>query len=100
MKREAICVGVGVDGITPVVSGSRMFRLIDSIGLPLDIVIQELKDRHIAFDVLGFVRAARDSKNYTPKRLTALFTENRPIADDGFDLLIGDVIKRVYSEVL
>ena len=68
--------------------------------MPLDIIIQELKDRHIAFDVLGFVQAARDSKNYTPKRLVALFNENRPIADDDFDLLIGVVIKRVYSEVL
>jgi len=72
MKREVIFAGTGIDGTTSVISGAFIFRLVDSIGLPLVIVIQELKDRHLAFDMLGFIQAARKSKNYTPRRLKAL----------------------------
>lgn len=98
MKKEVIYVGKGEDGTSPVVSGLFIFRLVDTIGLPFDIVIQELKDRQIAFDVIGFVQAAKNSKNYTPKRLRALFNENRPIDDKGFDDLIDFVIGKIYGD--
>lgn len=91
-------MGVGVDGSTPVISGAFIFRLVDSIGMPLDLLIQELKDKHLAFDMLGFIQAAKKSKNYTPKRLKALFNENRPIDDDGFDELVDCAIRRAYID--
>lgn len=95
MKKEEICVGVGSDGVTPVISGAFIFRLVDSIGLPLDILVQELKEKQFAFDMVGFIQAAKDSKNYTAKRLVALFNENRP-HNDGFDELVAAAIKKVY----
>lgn len=94
--KEQIYVGVGTDGTTPIISGAFIFQLIDSIGLPLDIIIQELKERHLAFDMVGFIQAAKDSTNYTPKRLKALFNENRPVNDENFDELVDLAIRTVF----
>lgn len=98
MKKETMIVGVGTDGTAFVVNGAFIFQLIDSIGLPFDIIVQECKERQIAFDLLDFIRAARDSKNYTPKRLKALLNENRPTNDAGFDEMVDFTIRKVYSE--
>jgi alanyl-tRNA synthetase len=95
MKKQ-IYVGVGTDGATPIVSGAFIFQLIDSIGLPLDIVVQELKEKCLAFDMVGFIQAAKDSTNYTTKRLKALFNENRPINDENFDKLVDLAIRVIF----
>ena len=66
--------------IRPVMDGAEVFKLMDSIGLPLDIIRDLLEENKMAFDVRGFIIAARNSKNFTQERLTMLLT--RDVAND------------------
>jgi alanyl-tRNA synthetase len=71
-------VGHYVDAETgklAVVSGTWLFSLMDSKGLPLDFLLDELKARGLAFNVQEFIDAALKSKNFKPKRLFKMLTE-------------------------
>lgn len=61
-----------------IIKGEFVFKLMDSHGLPFDIILCELKDRGLAFDVMGFIIAAIKSKNFTKKRLTNLLLDHSP----------------------
>lgn len=69
MKQRAI-VGM-VDGVL-VYDGAWVFRLLDTHGIPFDILQDMLTIRKAAFDVHGFIMAAWASKNFSAKRLAAM----------------------------
>jgi alanyl-tRNA synthetase len=75
-KRKDILVGYGIDSTTQerrsVIDGEQIFKLMDSQGIPLDFIQEMLKDHNLAFDVPGFILAARKSKNYSREKLTNL----------------------------
>ena len=41
-----------------VVSGKEIFKLVDSIGLPLDVIVMELRDSGDAFNIAEFIESA------------------------------------------
>lgn len=45
--------------------GKKIFELMDSKGLPLEIIVLELRRRKRALNIPQFVEAAIDSKNFT-----------------------------------
>ena len=61
-----------------VVSGNVIFKLMDTHGLPFDIILCELHDRGLAFNVHEFIISAIKSKNFSRKRLTNLLIDHSP----------------------
>lgn len=62
---DPVGFGANADGEQiPVMSGDVIFKFLDSYGLPLDIMLLELESKGLAFDVLGFIKAAKNSGNY------------------------------------
>ncbi len=51
-----------------IVSGHEVFKLVDTHGLPLDIIVLELRDRGLGFNVHEFIDSALLAK-WTPKRI-------------------------------
>ena len=41
-----------------ILSGHDIFKLVDTFGLPLDIIVLELRDRNAAFNVAEFIESA------------------------------------------
>lgn len=58
-------------------NGATAFYLVDTIGLPLDLLKDELREKHCGFDVLGFVLAAR-SAGWPNKRIRATLCDGAP----------------------
>lgn len=93
-----------------VLSGKTVFRIMDSVGLPLDIIVQELRAKGAAFDILDFVKAAKKSGNYnTPKGIgrlkerileTMLDKNAKPEWSNGKNLseLVTECFQAVYSD--
>lgn len=52
-----------------VLSGQVIFRLVDSLGFPLDLVQEELKKENYIFDLFEFCFYAKNSKNFSQKKL-------------------------------
>lgn len=76
-KKRQACI-VGYCGKTTIIDGSFVLYMIDTVGMPFDLVLEELKNRGWRFDVKGFINAALASKNYTEERLKVLFSNNLP----------------------
>lgn len=53
----------------PLLDGAEVFRLMDSGGLPLDVQSDLMAERGLAFDVVGFARAALKSGNFTREKV-------------------------------
>lgn len=69
-------VGYTIDN-KPILSGALVFDLVDSKGMPLDLLNQLLEENGMGFDVNGFVISAKTSKNYANKeRLRILLKSN------------------------
>lgn len=71
-------VGVGEDAAgarRPVLDGGSVFKLMDQEGLPLPVLQMFMEERRLAFDVLGFCRAAKASGNYSPGKVGAILLE-------------------------
>lgn len=51
-----------------VLCGEKIFRLMDTRGLPLDIIVLELRDSAMAFNVKTFIDTALKS-GWKPKRI-------------------------------
>jgi len=52
-----------------VLSGKNIFKLMDTKGLPLDLITLELRQRQAIFNVVEFVEAALASKNFTYSKI-------------------------------
>lgn len=61
------CLG-HLDGGNPVFSGEDVFNLMDSHGVPLELTVEALRGK-AAFDLRGFVRAAKASGNYSNEKI-------------------------------
>ena len=80
--REPLIAGTGLqDGERRIVlSGQTVFRCVDSFGLPLEIVMNVLREHHLGFDVIGFCRAAMRSGNFSLAKLRQMMVTARPEA--------------------
>lgn len=104
-KNNITCniVGLGQDMCSnkqrQVVSGDFIFKLLDTYGLPLDIIKDMLDEKNLAFDTLGFIQSALNSKNYTVKKLKAILLETKPrgISEDEFLCLIDSAINKIEN---
>ena len=45
-----------------ILSGHEVFKMVDTFGLPLEIIVLELKDRNAAFNVAEFIESASKAK--------------------------------------
>lgn len=77
------CVGYAKDGqgsdkIKPVVDGRWIFQLMDTQGLPFDMINEMLKEYGLCFDLGGFLVAAVKSGNFSKRRLHALLDDSFP----------------------
>lgn len=98
-KNKLSVVGKTFEG-KPIIDGKFIFYLVDSVGLPLDIINEELRESGIGFDVEGFIRAAKKSTNYTIKRLKNLFNSEIDNKSEELKSLIIYTINKVYLEEL
>lgn len=82
--------GFGTDVLTqerhPVIKGEIVFFLMDSKGLPFDILLDVFRERGYSFDLVGFIKSAKQSGNFSRKRLEFLFQNNIPNSLDYSDL--------------
>jgi len=62
----------------PLMDGADVFRLMDSEGLPLDVIQDLLAEKGMGFNVVGFARAALASGNYGPQRTLELLEQCAP----------------------
>lgn len=101
-KKNDVLAGYGQDidtqEIRPVVAGEHIFKLMDSYGLPLDIIHELLAERHIAVDVPGFILAAHKSKNYSKERLINLMIPVDSNMSDKLKQLTRYCIDREYND--
>lgn len=64
MRGKNYRAGYTKDGV-PVLNGELVFWRMDTIGLPLEIINEVLREHSMCFDVVSFVNAAINSKNFT-----------------------------------
>jgi len=80
MKNKSIFVGTGEDvnssEVKNVILGEFVFKLMDQEGLPFDIILLELKEKNLTFDIQDFILSAIKSKNFSKKKLKLLFEMN------------------------
>ena len=57
------------------ISGEAVFRLMDTHGLPLDLINEELRSRQLCFNVVEFVEVALASKNFTYEKIKGRLVE-------------------------
>jgi|SRR5579872_3467564 len=62
--------------IKPVMAGDFLFRLVDEQGFPFDLAIMELADKNLAFNVVGFCKAAL--KSWPVKRVYETLMASKP----------------------
>ncbi len=79
-----------------IVDGAVIFDLVDSKGFPLDIINDLLEENNLGFDVVGFIRKANQSKNYSnPDRLRILLVSamkrNNPEIEKRIDYWIENI---------
>lgn len=55
--------------------GKIAFKMVDEIGFPFDMLLDELKDRNLGIDIEGFINCALDSKNWNVKRIKQILSE-------------------------
>lgn len=86
--------------IVPVLTGKVVFDMVDSHGFPLDILLLEMEDHHLAFDVKGFIISAKNSGNYENiERLRILLFSNL-ITHGNEEIIkknINLLLERVYN---
>ena len=62
----------------PVLSGSYLFTLMDSRGVPFDMLNEILREQQAAFDTREFIQAAHQSKNFSKECLLKLLKMETP----------------------
>lgn len=75
-----------------IMDGHKMFRIMDSFGLPFEVIVDELALRGMAFNVYEFCQAAAASGNYSAKRLYRLLKAHAP-SDEAAELSAVAVMK-------
>ena len=57
------------------ISGEAIFRLMDTHGLPLDVINEELRSKQMCFNVVEFVEVALASKNFSYEKIKSRLLE-------------------------
>lgn len=82
-----------------IISGEFIFSMIDSLGFPLYLLIDLLEESNLGFDVIGFIKKAKTSKNYeNNERLLSLFRDN--VKSTNYDKIMNLVefyLKKYYK---
>lgn len=95
-------VGHGQDKTTqeerPVMSGELIFKLMDSHGMPLDLIQDLLEEHKFAFDVPVFITTAVKSKNYSQERLTDMLIPPMNRMSDDHKKIMLYCIERAYRD--
>ena len=73
------CVGRLDDG-KPVFHGEDVFNLMDTVGIPLEITVEALRGKG-AFDLHGFIQAAKRSGNYSNDKLRTIILSQDMLSD-------------------
>jgi alanyl-tRNA synthetase len=101
-KSKDVLVGYGIDAVTqeqrPVIAGEHVFKLMDSHGLPFDLIQELLEENKLAYDVPGFIAAAHKSKNYSKERLTNLLIPPDNKMSDQHKRLTQYCIDKAYND--
>ena len=101
-KTQGVLAGYGINIATKeqchVVSGEHIFKLMDSNGLPLDLIQELLQEHKLAFGVPGFITAAHKSKNYSKERLTNLLIPLDNKMSDQHKALTQYCIDKAYND--
>ena len=75
-----------------IMDGAKVFSLMDSEGLPFEVIQDELAHEGMAFNVYEFCQAARASGNYSAPKLFRLLKEHAP-SDEAKRLSAVSVMK-------
>lgn len=102
MKSNKITfVGKGTDSKTQeeklVMSGEHVFFLMDSRGLPFQLIIDLLSENNSSYDVKGFIQAAYNSKNHNKEKMRILFENNKPRGYPEFMEKINYLLNEIYD---
>ena len=57
------------------ISGEAIFRLMDTHGLPLEVINEELRNKQRCFNVVEFVEVALASKNFSYEKIKSRLLE-------------------------
>jgi alanyl-tRNA synthetase len=58
-----------------VVEGQGCFKLVDTYGLPLEVIYDRLQEYNMCIDVVGYIEAALESKNFTYETVKSRLSE-------------------------
>jgi alanyl-tRNA synthetase len=95
-KEKLKIVGLTQDNKT-VVNGSKIFKIMESVGLPLDIILYELKNNDLIVDWIDFYETALKS-NWTIK---TLFDRLEPALSDVYDKDMSEgILKRLKYYIM
>ena len=86
---------VSTGEIKPLMLGDEVFRLLDTHGMQLGEIVDALREQGLGFDIEGFIRAARDSGNYTEYRTTQTLLQEAP---EPLRLLIPTIVEKVWRK--
>jgi alanyl-tRNA synthetase len=85
-----------VEASRRVIDGAAVFRLMDTHGVPFEVIQEELRHRQLAFDVFAFCEAAANSRNWKPSRLVNLLLAFAP--DEDSRRLVRLCVLRAYAD--
>lgn len=84
-----------------ILCGKFVFDMVDSKGMPLDLLNQLLEENRMGFDVKGFIFTAKSSKNYANKeRLRILLKSNMLRENKQLEKYIDICIEKVYENTI
>jgi len=83
-----------------IVPGATVFAWMDTHGLPLTNIVDGLRRNQLAFDVVGFVQAAKASGNFSRDALLARMTEAELYEGnqrEEWEHLVRATVEQVYA---
>jgi len=98
-RRLKVAVVGKSDNNKSILSGDTIFKLMDTHGLPLDVITEILRRKDLGFDLFGFIKAAKASKNYSKKRIRTILVDNAPLeVDTEFYTRLDFLLSIIYDE--
>lgn len=98
-KSKLVAKVVGKQDDTTILSGEFIFKMMDTHGMSLDIINEILRIKGFAFDISGFILAAKQSKNYSKERLKVIIKDNAPLdVDRSFYTKVDQLVDTLYSD--
>ena len=97
-KIKPVFSGLGEDinskKIKKVLNGKIVFEMMDTMGIPPSVSLLALEKHNMAFDVVAFIKAAKDSNNFTKEKIITILT-----VECSVDLEIEQKIKIIADAV-